>query len=468
MLTNMSDSRPSLPADLTPVQQRLLALAQDQTSEVLAPVLAQLRQQGAEDFVRAAWPGRKHEHWKYTPIRALEAVAEGYWAQKVVQGDAASNQRLAEQLIPVQATRLVFIDGELNTELSDPLPEGVTLFSQALAQQQAKPQAATVLENHLGKIAGSVDAERRNLFASLNNAWTRDGLLIHVPRNVALSTPLYLVYIASKQDAAAVAHQRSLIVLEQGASAQVIEHFLSEDNTAASGFVNALTEIQLNANAQLSHVRLNLEHEASAHVGGVHVNLMRDAHFKGFALAEGSRLKRIDYQLNHCGQGASLKFDGVYLARHEQLVDYHTCIEHRVPHCTSEQVFRGIVGDRAKAVFNGRIHIFEDAQKTLAEMSNRNLLTSSQAEINTKPELEIYADDVKCAHGATISQLDETALYYLQSRGISAAQARTLLSFGFVNELLYGLPSESLQTWLEAWLQQRFTEDRSLISGAGA
>jgi Fe-S cluster assembly protein SufD len=209
---------------------------------------------------------------------------------------------------------------------------------------------------------------------------------------------------------------------------------------------------------------LNLEHESAAHVGAVHVNLMRDAVFNGFTVAEGSKLKRLDYQLNHCGQGASLNFDGVYLARHDQLVDYHTCIEHRVPHCTSQQAFRGIVGDKAKAVFNGRIHIFQDAQKTLAEMNNRNLLTSDTAEINTKPELEIYADDVKCAHGATISQLDDTALYYLQSRGICPSQARMMLSFGFINELLSGLPVEDVKLWLENWLRNRFSENRSLVS----
>ncbi|MDP2381086.1 MAG: Fe-S cluster assembly protein SufD, partial [Pseudohongiella sp.] len=256
-----------------------------------------------------------------------------------------------------------------------------------------------------------------------------------------------------------------LVVLEQGASAQIVEHFLSAEHVSSNNsFVNTLTEIQLGQNAQLHHTRLNLEHEAAIHVGAVHVNLMRDAVLNGFTLSEGSQLKRIDYQLNHCGQGASLSFDGVYLARHDQQVDYHTCIEHRVPNCTSQQVFRGIVGNKAKAVFNGRIHIFEDAQKTLAEMSNRNLLTSNSAEIYTKPELEIYADDVKCAHGATISQLDETALYYLLSRGISPANARTMLSFGFINELLSSLTIEPLRVWLEAWLRNRFSEDRSLVS----
>jgi Fe-S cluster assembly protein SufD len=455
MSARMTNSRQSIPAPLTAFQQQALALAAEQAvAGNNAGLLADLRQQGADEFEQATWPGRKVEHWKYTSVQALKDYESAVWAD----GSSISGEFVAERLISLNATRLVFVDGIFDTATSDAMPDGVCLFSQACKV------ATGVIESNLGKVAGSVDPARRNLFASLNSAWTQDGLLIHVARNVVLEKPLYLVYVSSAQSAT-VSNQRTLIVLEQSAGAQIIEHFLNEDNKVAEGgFVNALTEIQLEQNAQLHHTRLNLEHESASHIGAVHVNLMRDAVLNGFTLSEGSKLKRLDYQLNHCGQGASLNFDGVYLARHDQQVDYHTCIEHRVPNCTSQQVFRGIVGDRAKAVFNGRIHIFEDAQKTLAEMSNRNLLTSNTAEINTKPELEIYADDVKCAHGATISQLDETALYYLQSRGISPSQARMMLSFGFINELLSSVPDETLQDWLESWLRDRFSEDRSLVS----
>src|SRR5690606_41961347 len=155
---------------------------------------------------------------------------------------------------------------------------------------------------------------------------------------------------------------------------------------------------------------LTLEQAERIPTGRVHVDRWRDARYSGFTLAEGSVLKRIDYQPNHRGQGADARLNGVYLPRNNQLIDYHTNVEHAVPHCTTSEVFRGIIGDSARAVFNGRIHIHQDAQKTLAEMSNRNLLTSDKAEVDTKPELEIYADDVKCAHGATISQLDATAM----------------------------------------------------------
>lgn len=460
MSASATSSRQSIPAPMSVFQQQALALAGQQTVESShADLLADVRQQGANEFERATWPGRKVEHWKYTSVQALQAYESAAWAEAAT----VSGEFVAERLIPLQATRLVFVNGVLDPAASDAMPEGVCLFS------QADSFAAQVIKSNLGKVADSANPSRRNLFASLNSAWTRDGLLVHVARNVVLEKPLYLVYVsvgASAGENNTVSNLRTLLVLEQGASAQIVEHFLSEAASADDkNFVNTLTEIQLGQNAQLHHTRLNLEHESAAHIGAVHVSLMRDAAFNGFTIAEGSKLKRLDYQLNHCGPGASLNFDGVYLARHNQQLDYHTCIEHRAPHCTSQQVFRGIVGDKAKAVFNGRIHIHEDAQKTLAEMSNRNLLTSNSAEINTKPELEIYADDVKCAHGATIAQLDETALYYLLSRGISPAQARMMLSFGFVNELLSSLPAESLRNWLETWLRNRFSEDRSLVSG---
>jgi Fe-S cluster assembly protein SufD len=464
MSAPMTNNRQSIPAPLSQFQQHALVLAEQQVmSDGQALMLGNLRQQSADDFKRATWPGRKVEHWKYTSVQSLKAYESAGWAAVSELPD----DFMTERLMPLNATRLVFVDGSLDAAASDPVPEGISLFS------EADTHASQLIETHLGKIAGSVDPSRRNLFAALNGAWTDEGLLIHVTQNALLEKPIYLVYVSTGDTA--IANLRTLLILEQGANAHVIEHFLSVGsyplesdpaviNQSDSGFVNALTEIHLGQNAQLNHTRLNLEHETATHVGAVHVNLMRDAVFNGFTLAEGSKLKRLDYQLNHCGQGASLNFDGVYLARHNQLVDFHTCIEHRVPHCTSQQVFRGIVGDKAKAVFNGRIHIFENAQKTLAEMSNRNLLTSNTAEINTKPELEIYADDVKCAHGATITQLDETALYYLQSRGVSPSQARMMLSFGFINALLSAQSIEDVKVWLEAWLRGRFSEDRSLIS----
>jgi len=443
-------------------QQRALSLAAAQSGP---DWLASLREQGSADFSRTPWPGRKTEQWKYTTLRSFQDFTEADWgAGKSVAGvkhkDAAS--AISSQRLTLDATNLVFVDGVFDAEASDKLPAGLTLFS------RADNAAQKLIKDYLGRIAGGVDSARRNLFAMLNNAWVSEGMLIHVPRQTTLDKPVYVAHLSSQSASVTVSNQRLLVVLEEGASAEIIEHYVSQSDEQQV-FVNALTEIHLGNNAQLHHTRLNLEPESVSHVGGVYLNLQRDSRFNGFTIAEGSRLKRIDYQMNHCGPGAELNLDGVYLARNKQLVDYHTTIEHRVPNGTSKEVFRGIIGDRAKAVFNGRIHIHKDAQKTLAELHNRNLLTSNSAEIDTKPELEIYADDVRCAHGATISQLDETALYYLQSRGIGPSQARVMLSFGFINELLQGLPHEEIKVALGAHLTALFEADRSLVSDvAGA
>lgn len=432
-------------------QQRALTLAAQQHCPSL---VASLRRRGAEAFARSAWPGRKTEQWKYTSLISLQDYQDAVWP------GAETGLPSGAELIDIDAVRLVFVDGVFNAAASDSLPQGSCLFS------AADTASKTVIETYLGTIAEAVDVSRRNLFASLSDAWLSDGLLLHVPKQQPLHKPVYVVHVSSGAQAATVANHRLLIVLEQGASAQIIEHYLTAAG-AESAFVNTLTEIHVGDNASLHHTRLNIENENISHIGAVHVNLQRDARFNGFTLAEGSRLKRIDYQMNHCGQGAELKLDGVYLARNQQLVDYHTTIEHRVPNGTSQEVFRGIIGDKAKAVFNGRIHIHADAQKTLAELNNRNLLTSNTAEIDTKPELEIYADDVRCAHGATISQLDETALYYLQSRGISAEQSRVMLSFGFINELLEKLPHDAVKAALDKHLRELFSQSRSLVSDAG-
>ncbi|RHW21481.1 Fe-S cluster assembly protein SufD [Pseudomonas jilinensis] len=418
-------------------QQLALELAQQQQSPAW---LDALRRQGADSWSAASWPTRKTELWKYTPLTPLANDAPARWGLV----DSADWQDSVEP-IELDATRLVFVNGVFDATHSDPLPTGVVRFASADEQQQA------LIQQHLGKVVDS----QRHLFAALSNAWAADGVLVHVGRGQKLTKPVYILNVSTPSAEPAVASQRVLVVLEDNSQAELIEHYVSSD-ASQNGFVNSLTEVVVGANAQVQHYRLNLEQEDLLHVGGVHVDLQRDARFHGFTLAQGSRLKRIDYQVNHRGEGAHLELDGVYLPRNRQLIDYHTNIEHCVPHCTSNEVFRGIVGDSAKAVFNGRIHIHPKAQKTLAELSNKNLLTSPNAEIDTKPELEIYADDVRCAHGATIAQLDVTSLYYLQSRGVSEADARTMLSFGFINELLNEVPEQAIQDYLRPRLATLF------------
>lgn len=428
---------------MTDFQQDAVRLAAQQQSP---DWLASLRQQAAEDWLQASWPTRKTEHWKYTPLLPLQKDGFKHWAK------ATSDWQRAVEFIDLDATRLVFVNGVFDAANSSALPEGVVRFC------DASDSARALIQQHLGKV---VDGDR-HLFATLSNAWAADGVLVHVPRNQALEKPVYIVHVSTPGVEPAIANQRVLVVLEESARAEIIEHYLSTD-AVQNSFVNSLSEMVVGDNAELQHYRLNLEEENLLHLGGVHVNLLRSARLRAFTLALGSRLKRIDYQVNHRGAGADLNLQGIYLPRNNQVVDYHTNVQHCVPHCTTNEIFRGIIADSAHAVFNGRIHIFPDAQKTLAELSNKNLLTSNKAEVDTKPELEIYADDVKCAHGATVSQLNATALYYLQSRGVPRQEAEVMMSFGFINELLQDIAEPAVQDYLLPLLARLFGRDGEFL-----
>jgi Fe-S cluster assembly protein SufD len=424
-------------------QQQALQLAAQQQSPAW---LGDLRAQAANDWQGVTWPTRKTEHWKNTSLASLQKNIPQGWAAKT------ANLNIDAEFIAVDAIRLVFVNGVFDATSSSGLSAEVVRFSQANDVQQQ------LIAQHLGKvIEGS-----QHLFATLNNAWLDDGILVHVPRNQALAKPIYLVQVSAPEAQAVSVNQRLLVVLEDSAQAEIIDHYISTADVQNS-FVNSLTEIVVGDNAQLQHYRLNLEEENIQHIGAVHVNLLRNARMRGFTLALGSKLKRIDYQINHRGQGAELNLQGVYLPRNNQMVDYHSNVQHWVPHCTTSEVFRGIIADSAQAIFNGRIYIHKDAQKTLAELSNKNLLTSNKAEIYTKPELEIYADDVKCAHGATVSQLNAAALYYLQSRGVSRTEAEVMMSFGFINELLEQISEVAVHDYLFPRLAALFGRDQTLL-----
>jgi Fe-S cluster assembly protein SufD len=405
-----------------------------------------LRSKAADEWLALSWPTRKTEHWKYTPLQGLQNTILHAWGREDVP---ILDDAIEAAAIPMDAHRIVLIDGMFDEINSTRLPGSIVRFSNADESQRA------VIQQYLGKVIKG----EQHLFATLNNVWLDDGLLIHVPRNQVLDKPVYIVSVFTS--AAVSCNQRVLVVLEENSQAQIIEHYLSVAETQ-QGFANTLTEIHIGDNASLQHYRLNLEQEQAQHIGAVHVDLHRHSRLRGFAIALGARLMRTDYQLNHRGPGAELDLQGIYVPRNNQMVDYHTNVCHWVPNCTSNEVFRGIVGDSAQAIFNGRIYIHPQAQKTLAELSNKNLLTSNKAEVNTKPELEIYADDVKCAHGATISQLNTTARYYLQSRGLSRSEADVMLSFGFINELLEQIAQPAVRDYLQPRLASLFGRDNSL------
>jgi len=430
-------------------QAQHLALASQNLANQSSSDFAGINSQGRSAFEAAVFPTRKNESWKYTSLRPL--VSGGY--HSLATSHCAAGLDGVATIPALDSHRLVFVNGVLSEELSsNEVLSNVTLFSNADDAQKA------LIADKLDTI---VAGKNRHLFNELNNAQLNDGVLLHIGKNQQPEKAIQVSWLTTQQDENFSVNTRLLVVLEQGANATIVEHYSSAANEQNS-FTNAVTEIAIGANAKLQHYRLQLLQEGALQIGSTHVDLDRDAQYHSFHLGMGSNLIRNDVVVNHNVGGSHVEMSGVYVPQNKQLVDFHTCIEHKVPRCTSNEVFRGIMNDSSKAVFNGRIHIHPDAQKTLAEMSNKNLLLTNEAEINTKPELEIYADDVQCAHGATVAQLEEKALFYMQSRGISKREAEVMLSFGFINELLEALPDEAIGNFLRPILANCFGREQSL------
>src|SRR3990167_5923736 len=387
---------------------------------LLQPALAQAA------FRAAELPTRKTERWKYTPVTAL--LQQDFL--QPAAADSVDEGRARDCFADLSnASRVVLVNGQLNCALSDFSAlenQGVlTLFS------SASPEQRELINMHLGSALNP----DRHLFAALNYSHLPDGLLLHAPALQKLAQPVYVVYLGSAQDPPAWAQTRVLVVAEPGAELQLIEQFdsIGEQNNL---FHNHVTEIVLQPNARLQHTRLQVEQEALSHVNGLHVKL--------------------------AGENAACALNGVFLSKHRQHIDNHLNLEHATPLCTSNTAFKGFVTDESRAIFNGRIHIHPQAQKTEAHLNNRNLLLSKKAELDTKPELEIYADDVKCSHGASIGQLDEKSLFYFQSRGIDKASAEAMLCLGFVNEKVEQIPSAPMQALAQHKLGQFFNDVEKL------
>ena len=407
--------------------------------------LTSTNERGQQAFSQAELPTKKHEDWKYTSLYNL--------SQAGFAATAPEAQAHAPVIPGLSAHRIVIANGEIDTNASD-----AAALELVVRFRDARPEQQEIIRGLLGE----VKADRGHLFADLNDASINDGLFLLVEKNQRPEHPLHIVYANSCSstagDEAFTVNTRLLVALEQGAEATVIEHYAGDDTVdgVQNNFTNAVTEIRIGDNAKLTHYRLQLMSESAFHIGGTFIDLQRDARYEGFHLGLGTALTRNDIIVNHNVGGSHCEMNGVYVPQNKQVIDFHTSVEHKVAHCTTNEVFRGIMNNKAKATFNGRIHIHPDAQKTLAELSNKNLLLTNTAEINTKPELEIYADDVQCAHGATVAQLEEKARFYLQSRGISKEDAEIMLSFGFINELLNGLNHEEIGLWLRPQLAQRF------------
>ena len=396
------------------------------------PWLCDLRAAGIERFASLGLPAPGVEAWKYTRLRPLETTDFVPATAHTVNIDHLP------ALLPQGGIdhRVIFVNGRLMQCLAMPgeRPEGVELGGLADALRR-DPEA---VGEHLGRI-GEPDGQA---LLALNTAMMRDGLMLRVKRGVSVALPIEVVYVGAAGPQPLAFHPRNLIVLEPGSRATVVEHHIGLG--AGAYFANSGTEIRIGEGAELHHYKIQDEGAEAVHVATQHVHLEANALYDAFTLTTGARLSRHEVSVRLSGPGAECHLNGAYMVRGKQHCDTTTTIEHMAPRTSCREIFKGVIDEQARAVFQGRIVIHPGAQQSNGHQLSKALLLSNRAEIDTKPELEIYADDVKCSHGATVGDLDRDALFYLRARGIPEAAARAILIEAFLADTINEVAAEGL------------------------
>jgi Fe-S cluster assembly protein SufD len=415
--------------------------------------LRRLREDAFARFCEIGFPTTKDEDWRFTNA---SPISQGTFQLQVNRAkvQAADLERFH---IAGAACCVVFINGRFVPEISKfgPLPAGVKVG--ALAEEIAKNPGA--LELHLGRYTKGV----RDGFAALNTAFIEDGAYIHLPRRTVLEAPIQLLFVSVGEGVPAMAHPHNLIVAEDETQAAIVEDYVSLGSGAF--FSNAVTELVAGESAVLSHHLLEREDLEALNVSTLHMQQARSSNLSSHSVLLGGALVRNNVHPVLAGEGGECLINGLFIGNGHQHMDNYMLVEHASPHCGSRQFYNGILDGRSHGVFHGRIIVHKDAQKTDAKQTNRNLLLSDDAQIDTKPQLEIYADDVKCTHGATIGQIEENALFYMRSRGIDEVSARRLLLFAFASESLGRIHSAVVREYLEALIRRWLPEGKSLPSG---
>ena len=392
--------------------------------------LRERRKVAMERFLRLGVPTPRDEEYKYTDLRS---VASG-------SPLLSPTPRPEPSVPPYLAGRPVAAHCGEGLAVHGTAQPGVTVRSIA----DALARDGHWLRQHLAGIAGNGG----HALCALNTALFEDGIVVRAEQGADCAEPLHLVFGSGR-----VARlPRVLLIAERSSRLRVVETYFG----SGEFWRNAVTEISVAENARVDHVRAQLEGPLAVHTGVLHARQCRDSNLHSFSLSFGARIARNDIGTRLSGPGCDCSLDGLYAVRDRQLVDHHTGIDHAMPHCHSHQLYKGVLGDRSRGVFNGKIFVRQDAQKTDAVQSNKNLLLSDDAEVNTKPQLEIDANDVRCTHGATIGQLDADAAFYLRSRGIGEAQARNLLTYAFAADALDRISFGSLRESFQAMLLARF------------
>ena len=418
------------------------------------PWLRRLREDAFARFCEVGFPTTKDEDWRFTNVSAIaKTVFRPAVTAKLAPGDST-----AWRVDDVAAT-LVFVNGRFDAELSEigNLPKGVTVAS-LRERMESHPEE---VQKHLGRYADT----KRDAFVALNTAFISDGAYIHVARGVVVEAPIYILYLSTKENSATMTHPRNLIVADDQAQVAVIEDYASVGGESVV-LSNAVTELVAGESTVAQHYLIEREHLKAWNVSTLRIQQGRSANVASHSLLLGGGLVRNNVHPVLAGEGGECLINGLFLGTGAQHLDNFMHVEHASPHCGSRQFYNGILDGHSHGVFHGRIVVHKDAQKTDAKQTNRNLLLSNDAQIDTKPQLEIYADDVKCTHGATIGQIEENALFYMRSRGISEQEAKKLLLLAFAEECVERMQSSVARDHIEHLVSEHllFTEGIAPVS----
>jgi Fe-S cluster assembly protein SufD len=431
---------------------------QELTSTAEPDWLRDLRQDSFQQFEQAGFPTVAQEDWKYTNVAPL---AKTPYRPVIAANGTALSQRDARAAFAYEETQnsvFVFVNGIFRRDLSSltSLPETLTALEIGKALQNI---------NHESLIRPCLEPKdnHHNGFALLNTALFAGGLFIHIPAQLELATPIHLQFIseATKAESALATFPRVVIVAGANSAATIIESYVAGGDEFRY-FTNAIVDLQLGAGARIRHYKVQREGLQAAHISNTRARLGRDAAYDTTTINLGAALSRHDISVTMDHEGASCAVDGLYMVDGSQHTDTHSVIDHRQPHCASHQLYKGILDGRSRAVFNGKVFVRHGAQQTDAQQTNKNLLLSNQAQIDTKPQLEIYADDVKCAHGAAVGQLDEDEMFYLESRGINPALAKNMLTYGFAEEVIEKIAIDSIKRELDEAVLNRLHSEFQL------
>jgi Fe-S cluster assembly protein SufD len=405
------------------------------------PWVERLRQKGMDDFIDLGFPTTKLENWKYTNVAPIRRMR----FQPAMDDSLSSIPELDSYPMP----RLVFVNGRFVPTFST-IDAGLNLHLLTIGEALRDPERTSIVAKHLGRYTNTSD----HAFAAWNTAFFTDGAYLEIPRGVACEKPIYLVFIAAGSSNPWACYPRNLVVAGEGSQVTLVETYIGKNDSVY--LTNTVTEIAAGPNAVIDYYKIEDESCQGFHVGVINAHLDRDASLTSHSISFGGSLVRNDLNVSLDSEGANCTLNGLFAVDGQRLVDNHTRIDHLRPHASSRELYKGVLAGNAEGVFNGAIVVHENAQKTDAVQHSKNLLLSKQAQINTKPQLEIRNNDVRCFHGATIGQMDTDAVFYLNSRGIDEREAKRILIHGFAGEIIDAIRvpmvRDRLELQLDGWL----------------